>query len=68
MSEERYMQLYDGILTSSSIGCDECGKLSYKAMDGAEAAEEFYADGWRKLKEEIYCPNCVNTKKKNKQL
>ena len=67
MSEEKYMQLYDGILTSSGIDCAECGKISYKVMDGAEAAEEFYTDGWRKVKEEIYCPSCIDTKNKNKQ-
>lgn len=65
MTEKDYpeTQLYDFVMTETTITCDFCKKSETIDEDGAEAIDAWYHDGWRGRRR-CYCPECAKKKLK----
>lgn len=65
MSDNNYpeTQLYDFIITESTIICDLCKKTDTIDTDSDEAIDYWYNEGWRGRKK-CYCPECAIKKLK----
>jgi len=65
--EKNIDNLYDNILSCCDITCSSCGKTgSLMNTDDVSAANQFYNEGWRAPKTNIYCPSCAIKKLKLK--
>lgn len=63
---DKSFQLYESILVSCEISCDNCTTTkTIHGIDDGDACDEFYKQGWR-TRSKTYCPECA--KKKLKRL
>lgn len=54
------MQVWDSVVTESTIGCTKCKKQGDICMDdGYEASDYFFGEGWRVTPNHCYCPKCA---------
>lgn len=60
--------LWDELATEHTIMCSNCRVTDniHNANDEG-AAEYFFRQGWRKTKENCYCPKCASIKLKSKK-
>lgn len=59
MKKETHIDaLYDGSITTTEVTCTKCNSSVGVAMDGMDAAERFYNQGWRSVKGQPVCPKC----------
>lgn len=55
----------DELLTMHQISCSKCGRTSSVLhCDEYDACEAFFEEGWRKTKDNCYCPKCAKEKLK----
>ena len=57
--------LFDEIITTQEIKCSGCNVVKQEMnMDSMDACEVFFNQGWKKTKENVYCPDCSSKKLK----
>lgn len=66
LSKEAFeiVKLEDFIHIEASIECSKCGNTHFTENE-VFASEEFYKDGWRVLKNKIFCSSCLHGKDKD---
>jgi hypothetical protein len=63
--EKEAEKLVDEIHVTCEIQCSKCKKLStIHDLDEWLAADDFFKKGWRKKSTRVYCPECLDKKKK----
>lgn len=62
MKKYEYEDLIDFVEYEASIECSNCKKHGVEYGDSAE--EEFFEEGWRATRDNVYCPACAKKKLK----
>ena len=67
MAKNKSDSLYDAIIVSVEISCNNCRKTNtIHECDEFDACDSFYEDGWRMTRaQNVYCPECAKIKLKN---